>query len=142
MRRAELSTALACTVFVCRAPLETPTGRYLGMVHIQRLLREPPHASIGGILDKDVEPLAPDATLGQLLAYSAYPKKGPATIRRGNVGAHRKAMGGLFVVGGLVVSGLLWLRFDGHNRFSWPGIVLVAGFAVFGRLQRQFADLV
>ena len=42
------------------------TGRYLGMVHIQRLLREPPHASIGGILDKDVEPLAPDATLGQV----------------------------------------------------------------------------
>ena len=66
VRRAELSTALACTVFVCRAPLETPTGRYLGMVHIQRLLREPPHASIGGILDKDVEPLAPDATLGQV----------------------------------------------------------------------------
>ena len=57
VRRVELSTALACTVFVCRSPLETPTGRYLGMVHIQRLLREPPHNPIGGILDKDVEPL-------------------------------------------------------------------------------------
>jgi flagellar motility protein MotE (MotC chaperone)/sporulation protein YlmC with PRC-barrel domain len=66
VRRAELSTALACTVFVCRSPLETPTGRYLGMVHIQRLLREPPHAPIGGILDKDVEPLSPEATLGQV----------------------------------------------------------------------------
>jgi len=66
VRRVELSTALATTVFVCRSPLETPTGRYLGMVHIQRLLREPPHAPIGGILDKDVEPLAPDATLGQV----------------------------------------------------------------------------
>jgi flagellar motility protein MotE (MotC chaperone)/sporulation protein YlmC with PRC-barrel domain len=66
VRRAELSTALACTVFVCRSPLETPTGRYLGMVHIQRLLREPPHAPIGGILDKDVEPLPPEATLGQV----------------------------------------------------------------------------
>jgi len=66
VRRVELSTALATTVFVCRAPLETPTGRYLGMVHIQRLLREPPHAPIGGILDKDVEPLPPDATLGQV----------------------------------------------------------------------------
>ena len=66
VRRAELSTALACTVFVCRSPLETPTGRYLGMVHIQRLLREPPHASIGGILDKDVEPLPPEASLGQV----------------------------------------------------------------------------
>ncbi len=66
VRRAELSTALACTVFVCRSPLETPTGRYLGMVHIQRLLREPPHAPVGGILDKDVEPLPPEATLGQV----------------------------------------------------------------------------
>jgi Mg/Co/Ni transporter MgtE len=66
VRRVELSTALACTVFVCRSPLETPTGRYLGMVHIQRLLREPPHNPIGGILDKDVEPLSPDATLGQV----------------------------------------------------------------------------
>ena len=66
VRRVELSTALACTVFVCRSPLETPTGRYLGMVHIQRLLREPPHAPVGGILDKDVEPLPPEATLGQV----------------------------------------------------------------------------
>ena len=66
VRREELATALATTVFVCRPPLETPTGRYLGMVHIQRLLREPPHAPIGGILDKDVEPLTPDASLGQI----------------------------------------------------------------------------
>jgi CBS domain-containing protein/sporulation protein YlmC with PRC-barrel domain len=66
VRRQELSTALACAIFVCRSPLETPTGRYLGMVHIQRLLREPPHAPVGGILDKDVEPLSPEATLGQV----------------------------------------------------------------------------
>jgi flagellar motility protein MotE (MotC chaperone)/sporulation protein YlmC with PRC-barrel domain len=66
VRRVELSPALAATVFVCRAPLETPTGRFLGMVHIQRLLREPPHASIGSILDKDMEPLSADAPLGQV----------------------------------------------------------------------------
>jgi flagellar motility protein MotE (MotC chaperone)/sporulation protein YlmC with PRC-barrel domain len=66
VRRAELPTALATTVFVCRPPLEVPTGKYLGMVHIQRLLREPPHAAIGGILDKDVDPLTPDATLGEV----------------------------------------------------------------------------
>ena len=66
VRRQELSTALACTVFVCRPPLETPTGKYLGVVHIQRLLREPPHNPLGGILDKDVEPLPPTATLGEV----------------------------------------------------------------------------
>ncbi len=66
VRKEELSTALATTVFVCRSPLETPTGKYLGMVHIQRLLREPPHAAIGGILDKDIEPLTPDDSLGHI----------------------------------------------------------------------------
>ena len=63
VRKEELSAALATTVFVCRAPLETPTGKYLGMVHIQRLLREPPHNPIGAILDKDVEPLSPEDSL-------------------------------------------------------------------------------
>jgi flagellar motility protein MotE (MotC chaperone)/sporulation protein YlmC with PRC-barrel domain len=54
------------SIYVCRAPHETPTGTYLGMVHIQRLLREPPHGSIGGILDKEIEPLTADAPLGQV----------------------------------------------------------------------------
>ncbi|MFW5472242.1 magnesium transporter MgtE N-terminal domain-containing protein [Knoellia sp. CPCC 206450] len=66
VRRQELSTTMACTVFVCRSPLETPTGKFLGMVHIQRLLREPPHAAVGTILDKDVEPVSTDATVGQV----------------------------------------------------------------------------
>ncbi len=66
VRRQELSTALATTVFVCRPPLETPTGKFLGIVHLQRLLREPPHNPVGGIIDKDVEPLLPTASLGQV----------------------------------------------------------------------------
>ncbi len=66
VRRAEISPAIAATVFVCRSPLETPTGRYLGMVHIQRLLREPPHAAVGSILDKSVDPVRPDASIGRI----------------------------------------------------------------------------
>ena len=66
VRRAEISPALASTVYVCRAPHETPTGKFLGIVHIQRLLREPPHGAVGGILDKEIEPLSPDAPLGQV----------------------------------------------------------------------------
>ncbi|GAB3449100.1 CBS domain-containing protein [Phycicoccus ginsengisoli] len=66
VRRAEISPALASTVYVCRAPHETPTGKYLGIVHIQRLLREPPHGAIGAILDKEIEPLTADAPLGQV----------------------------------------------------------------------------
>jgi Mg/Co/Ni transporter MgtE len=66
VRRVELSPALAAAVYVCRPPLETPTGRYLGLVHIQRMLREPPAAAVGTVIDKDVEPLAPDAPLGRV----------------------------------------------------------------------------
>ena len=66
VRRAELSPALAAAVFVCRPPLETPTGRYLGLVHIQRMLREPPHESIGAVLDSDVEAMDVDTPLGQV----------------------------------------------------------------------------
>src|SRR5699024_8299161 len=31
------------------------TGAFLGVVHLQRLLREPPHQAIGTILDTDIE---------------------------------------------------------------------------------------
>lgn len=66
VRRTEISPAIAATVFVCRAPLETPTGRYLGTVHIQRMLREPPHGAVGAIIDKDIETLTPDASIGKI----------------------------------------------------------------------------
>lgn len=71
VRRAELSPALASNVYVCRPPLDTPTGRFLGLVHIQRMLREPPHAAIGAIVDKDIEALLPSATLGQVTRFLA-----------------------------------------------------------------------
>jgi Mg/Co/Ni transporter MgtE len=63
VRREELAPALATMVYVCRPPLEAPTGRYLGLVHIQRLLREPPHGSVGSIIDKEMEPIPAHASL-------------------------------------------------------------------------------
>ena len=71
VRRAELSPALAIAVFVCRPPLETPTGRYLGLAHLQRMLREPPHTAVGTILDKDVEPLDPSDPLEAITRHLA-----------------------------------------------------------------------
>ena len=56
-RDPELPTSLASMVFVVRPPTATPTGRYLGCVHLQKLLREPPSTQIGGILDPDLPPL-------------------------------------------------------------------------------------
>ena len=49
--------------------------------------------------------------------------------------AHKRGtptMGGLFVIGAILISCSLWLRFDGPNQFSLPGILLVAGFAAVG----------
>ena len=48
VRNPDLPVSLAALVYVCRQPLETPTGRLLGVAHIQRLLREPPSTLVGG----------------------------------------------------------------------------------------------
>ncbi|MEJ5944918.1 CBS domain-containing protein [Pseudokineococcus basanitobsidens] len=63
VRRSDLSPALAASVYVCRSPLETPTGRYLGLVHIQAMLRVAPHEQLGAIMDADVDGVAPEASL-------------------------------------------------------------------------------
>src|SRR4051794_26089562 len=66
IREPELSPVVAAQVFVARAPSATPTGKYLGMVHFQRLLREPPASMLGGLLDSDLEPLRPEVTLAEV----------------------------------------------------------------------------
>ena len=71
VRRQELSPALAAAAYVCRPPLDTPTGRYLGMVHIQRMLREPPGTSVGNLVDRDVEPLSTSAPLSHVTRHLA-----------------------------------------------------------------------
>ncbi len=71
VRNAELSPALAAMIYVCRPPLETPTGRYIGIGHIQRLLREPPSALVSGVLDTDLEGLRPDDSLHAVSKYLA-----------------------------------------------------------------------
>jgi flagellar motility protein MotE (MotC chaperone)/sporulation protein YlmC with PRC-barrel domain len=69
IRNPELNPALAAQVYVCRPPVETPTGRYLGTVHFQRLLREPPSTLVSGIVDDELAPLR--ATL-KLEAVSGF----------------------------------------------------------------------
>jgi CBS domain-containing protein/sporulation protein YlmC with PRC-barrel domain len=62
IRDPDLPVPLAAQVFICRPPLETPTGRYLGAVGVQRLLREAPSKPLGRCLDEEWEPIAADAT--------------------------------------------------------------------------------
>ncbi|MEU9824588.1 magnesium transporter MgtE N-terminal domain-containing protein [Micromonospora chersina] len=66
IREPQLSPAVAAQVFVTRAPLTTPTGRYLGMVHFQALLREPPADLLGGIVVNDIDPLRPTTPLPEI----------------------------------------------------------------------------
>ena len=66
LREPQLSPALAAVVYVARAPMATPTGRFLGVVHFQRLLREPPSAMLGGIVDNGLDPLRPQLTLSEI----------------------------------------------------------------------------
>lgn len=62
IRSKELQPALATSVFVTLSPFEPPTGRYLGLVHFQRLLRYPPHERVSAILDTETEPVATSAS--------------------------------------------------------------------------------
>lgn len=59
-RNPDLPTSLASMVFVVRPPTATPTGHYLGCVHLQKLLREPPSTLVSGLLDPDLPPLYAD----------------------------------------------------------------------------------
>jgi CBS domain-containing protein/sporulation protein YlmC with PRC-barrel domain len=71
LRHPELTPSLAATVYVCRPPLETPTGKFLGMVHFQRLLREPPSTLVSAVADNDIEPLRPGASLQEVARLMA-----------------------------------------------------------------------
>ncbi|MEU9243387.1 CBS domain-containing protein [Streptomyces shenzhenensis] len=71
VRNPDLSPALAAQVYVCRPPDETPTGKYLGTVHFQRLLRDPPYTLVSSLVDDDLQPLDPDATLPVIAGFFA-----------------------------------------------------------------------
>lgn len=70
-RNQDVTPALAAMIFVVRPPLETPTGKLLGVAHLQRLLREPPHQAIGTILDTDIEALGADDKHGTVMRLMA-----------------------------------------------------------------------
>ncbi|MEU8071665.1 CBS domain-containing protein [Micromonospora sp. NPDC048169] len=85
IREVQLSPAVAAQVFVARAPLTTPTGRYLGMVHFQRLLREPPADLLGGIVVNDIDPLRTSTPLPEITRRMAtYDMVGMPVVDRNN----------------------------------------------------------
>jgi CBS domain-containing protein len=71
IRNPDLSPALASQVYVVRPPQGTPTGRFLGTAHTQRLLREPPSALVSGIVETDTDPLGPHAPIADVTKHLA-----------------------------------------------------------------------
>ena len=71
VRDPDLTPALSSMVFVAEPPTATPTGRYLGHVPLQRLLREEPAALVGEIVDSDLLTLTPQTALGAVTRYFA-----------------------------------------------------------------------
>jgi Mg/Co/Ni transporter MgtE len=61
IRDPEYLVSIAAQVFVCQPPLVPPTGRYLGVVHFQRLLREPPALELSRCIEAEPS-ISPDVT--------------------------------------------------------------------------------
>ena len=76
IREEQLTPALASMVFVTRPPLETPSGRYVGAVHFQQLLRAAPTLMVATMLDHNLEPLKPRLTPGAGVALLRYLQPG------------------------------------------------------------------
>lgn len=73
VRNEDLSPSLASQVYVTRPPMETPTGKYLGACHFQRLLREPPGTMVSAVLDTNLAPVRPEAPLSEVTrTFAAY----------------------------------------------------------------------
>ncbi len=71
IRQEDITPAVAAQVYVTRAPYETPTGRFLGVAHFQRLLREPPSSLVGAAIDRTIDPIHPDFSLAEVTSYLA-----------------------------------------------------------------------
>lgn len=119
-RNRELTPALATLVFVCRPPSDTPTGRYLGCAHLQRLLREPPSDLVAGVLDVELGWLSPEASLAEVTRFlAAYDLVCAPVVDRAD-----------HLVGAVSVDDLLdaalpddWREREARDTTDWPGEV-------------------
>jgi len=70
IREPELAVTAAAQVYVCEPPTATPTGRYLGTVGFQQLLRQPPAAPVGQCLEESgfVRPEIPEQEVARRMA--------------------------------------------------------------------------
>jgi CBS domain-containing protein len=73
IRNADVPVTGAAQVYVCEPPSVTPTGRYLGSVGFQRLLRRPPSVLVGECIEDNSVFIRPDLPERDLAAkFAAY----------------------------------------------------------------------
>ncbi|MFZ9628707.1 MAG: magnesium transporter MgtE N-terminal domain-containing protein [Ilumatobacteraceae bacterium] len=70
IRDPEWLSSIAAQVFVVQPPFKPPTGAYVGVVHFQRLLREPPSMEIGRCIEQapTISPETPEREVAERLA--------------------------------------------------------------------------
>ncbi|MEO7349487.1 MAG: CBS domain-containing protein [Terrimesophilobacter sp.] len=66
IRREDLAPALGAAVCVTLPPYEPPTGRLLGMVHFQQMLRFPPMERLGTLIDHKLDPVRADTSAAEV----------------------------------------------------------------------------
>jgi Mg/Co/Ni transporter MgtE len=71
IRHPDVPITTAAQVYVCEPPSVTPTGRYLGSVGFQRLLRRPPAVPIGECIEDTSVFVRPDLPERELAAKLA-----------------------------------------------------------------------
>lgn len=62
IRDPDWTPSIAGQVFITRAPYKPPTGKFLGVVFMQRLLREPPSMQLEHCIADDVPTVGPDTS--------------------------------------------------------------------------------
>ncbi len=70
IRAEDVEVPMATQVFVTQPPFVAPTGKYLGIVHFQRLLREAPGTELRQCIDDEpsIPPEMPDREVAERLA--------------------------------------------------------------------------
>ncbi|MGI8493427.1 MAG: magnesium transporter MgtE N-terminal domain-containing protein [Acidimicrobiales bacterium] len=70
VRDPEVTPASGASVYVCEPPTATPTGRYLGVVGFQRLLREAPAVPVGECVEESgfIRPELPESQVAERMA--------------------------------------------------------------------------
>lgn len=66
IREREIPAELAAQVFVAHPPVSTPTGRFVGVVGFQRLLREAPGTTLEDCISEGAEPVPPEMPLREV----------------------------------------------------------------------------